>query len=80
MKQLQGNVMQTVAEKTVGLPFFTLCVRVCVKFVLPVSLSVTAQNEENRVPSNSFFLPMLDIQTDTKREREGANERASKRL
>lgn len=31
MKRLQDNIMQTVAEETVGLPFFTLCVCVYVK-------------------------------------------------
>lgn len=30
MKRLQDNKMHTVAEDTVGLPFFTLCVYVCV--------------------------------------------------
>ncbi len=59
--------MQTVAEETVGLPFFTLCVCVCKKIVLPVSLSVTTQSEENHVPSNSTLLQMLDNQRATKR-------------
>lgn len=31
MKQLRDNIMWTVAEETVGLPFFTLCVCVYVK-------------------------------------------------
>lgn len=67
MKQLQDNIMQTVAEETVGLSLHCACV--CTNLCFLLSLSVTTQSEENHVPSNSTLLQMIDNQTATKKRR-----------